>query len=86
MRGLPNSATTAKAPSGGPAPSTVSVAPTMPRYGYEPLEGTDTTDAQPATTAFDARERLEGTYDGLYFQFRSAGMAHGFSAAVGGGE
>ena len=49
------------------------------------LNKTDTTtDAQPATTAFDARERLEGTYDGLYFQFRSAGMAQGFSAGVGG--
>ena len=46
-----------------------------------------TTDAQPATTAFDARERLEGTYDGtFYFQFRSAGMAHGFSAAAGGDD
>ena len=46
-----------------------------------------TTDAQPATTAFDARERLEGTYDGTFhFQFRSAGMAHGFSAAAGGDD
>jgi len=39
------------------------------------LERSDTTtDAQPATTAFDARERLEGAYDDtLYFQFGGDG-------------
>ena len=46
-----------------------------------------TTDAQPATTAFDARERLEGTYDGTFhFQFRSAGMARREGRRAGGGE
>ena len=44
-----------------------------------------TTDAQPAPTAFDARERLEGTYDGtFYFQFRRARVARPEGRRVGG--
>jgi Asp-tRNA(Asn)/Glu-tRNA(Gln) amidotransferase C subunit len=45
----------------------------------------DTTDAQPTTTAFDARRRLRGDYDDtLYFQFRRARVAQDFSPAAGG--
>ena len=85
MRGLPNRCAAENAPSGGTTRPTVSARAPMKSDTDAGLERSDTTtDAQPATTAFDARERLEGTYDGLYFQFRSAGMAHGFSAAAGG--
>ena len=47
---------------------------------------TDTADAQPATTAFDARRRLRGDYDDVQFQFRAARVAQSFSAAAGGEE
>ena len=88
MRGLPNRRSAESAPSGGTTRPTVSARAPMKSDTDAGLERSDTTtDAQPATTAFDARERLEGTYDGtFYFQFRSAGMAHGFSAGVGGGD
>jgi len=43
-----------------------------------------TTDATPATTAFDARERLRGAYD--HVQFGSGSMADSFDAIPGGEE
>ena len=50
------------------------------------LERSDTTtDAQPATTAFDARERLEGTYDGtFYFQVHSVRLTRPEGRRAGG--
>ena len=75
MRGLPNRRSAETAPSGGTTRPTVSARAPMKSDTASGLERSDTTtDAQPATTAFDARERLEGAYDDtLYFQFGGDG-------------
>ena len=75
MRGLPNRRAAESAPSGGTTRPTVSARAPMKSDTDSGLERSDTTtDAQPATTAFDARERLEGSYDGTFhFQFGGDG-------------
>ena len=87
MRGLPNRRSAETAPSGGTTRPTVSARAPMKSDTASGLERSDTTtDAQPATTAFDARERLEGAYDEVHFQFRRTRVARPEGRRAGGGE
>ena len=83
MRGLPNRRSAESAPSGGTTRPTVSARAPMKSDTDAGLERSDTTtDAQPATTAFDARRRLRGDYDHL--QFHHVDMARPEERRAGG--